>query len=192
MNKQSPQQRAFYHYHCYTRWCKAVNHSTLQAVRASGQARCWSQGQPLLARELTGVSCNSGVGFRAVELYCWWYTERCWTNTHGHTHTHMVWHQGTKQGRKKKKNGEAENKRMKMTGKRKWHKMAKQSSIRSLMISDKLDHKRTKTAGLLCTAPLLQQKYYNKVEEIKKILTTDTVQFNWLHLMKNRKMEKKC
>lgn len=45
-----------------------------------------AQRRPKWEGQLTGVSCNSGWGFGAVELYCWWYTERSWGRTHTHTH----------------------------------------------------------------------------------------------------------
>lgn len=81
-----------------------------------------AQRRPMVERKLTGVSRNSGWGFGAVELYCWWYTEWSWTWTHQytnalthiHTHTHHTEHQGARQGREfkrekvKRKRGEAE------------------------------------------------------------------------------------
>lgn len=68
-----------------------------------GQAYCDNRanGSPAqVARKLTGIARNSGWGFGAVELYCWWYTEGSWTWTHTytnadiHTHTHTI--QGTR------------------------------------------------------------------------------------------------
>lgn len=46
-----------------------------------------AQRRPKVAGKLTGVSRNSGWGFGAVELYCWWYTEGSWTWTHTYTNT---------------------------------------------------------------------------------------------------------
>ncbi len=90
-----------------------------------------AQCRPKVARKLTGVSCNSGWGFGAVELYCWWYTEGSWTQTHTykHTRTHTEhtphkhpsgrWGRKLKREKTKRKKEEArqEDNRMKMTDK---------------------------------------------------------------------------
>lgn len=69
-----------------------------------------ANGSPAQAKrwwgKLTGVSRNSGWGFGAVELYCWWYTEGSWTWTHthtnaleqAHTHTQNTHHSNTRVG----------------------------------------------------------------------------------------------
>lgn len=44
--------------------------------------------------KLTGVSRNSGWGFGAVELYCWWNTGGSWTHTHTYTIQTPGWEVG--------------------------------------------------------------------------------------------------